>query len=312
MPPSLPDSYAALPTQHIKLSHVPASSPTPTPVLLLTLHRPEKLNAYTQQMSKEMAEVFGMVDIDDRVKVVVLTGSGTKAFCAGADLEIGFKTLEKGAGASRDKDHRDGGGRITLAIHNCRKPTIAAINGSAVGIGITMTLPATIRLATAKAKIGFVFSRRGLIMEAVSSFFLPRLIGHSRALHVTTTGSTYPADHPLLKDLFSEVLPTPEATVARALELADDIARNTSTISTSLMRDLMYRGPDSAEATHLLDSSLIYPLFGNVDNEEGVKSFFQKRSPQFKGSFNDPSNVPAAYPWWSQVDVSSPKTKSKL
>ncbi|KAF3481149.1 enoyl-CoA hydratase/isomerase [Arthroderma uncinatum] len=312
MPPSLPDSYAALPTAHIKLSHVPASSPTPTPVLLLTLNRPEKLNAYTEQMSREMAEVFGMVDIDDRVKVVVLTGSGTKAFCAGADLDIGFKGMGKGGAAERDKDHRDGGGRITLAIHNCRKPTIAAINGSAVGIGITMTLPATIRLATAKAKIGFVFSRRGLIMEAVSSFFLPRLIGHSRALHVTTTGNTYPADHPLLKELFSEILPTPEATVARALELADDIARNTSTLSTSLMRDLMYRGPDSAEATHLLDSSLIYPLFGSRDNEEGVKSFLQKRSAEFKGSFNNPADIPAVYPWWNQVDVSPPKTNSKL
>ncbi|KAM5475450.1 hypothetical protein MauCBS54593_001139 [Microsporum audouinii] len=312
MPPSLPESYAALPTEHIKLSHVPPSSSTPTPVLLLTLNRPEKLNAYTELMSKEIASVLGMVDIDDRVKVIVLTGSGKKAFCAGADLDIGFGGMGKGGAAAREKDHRDGGGRISLAIHNCRKPTIVAINGSAVGVGITMTLPATIRLVTAEAKIGFVFSRRGLIMEAVSSFFLPRLIGYSRALHITTTGSTYPAGHPLLKDLFSEILSTPEATVARALELADDIALNTSTISTSLMRDLMYRGPDSAEATHLLDSSLIYPLFGNKDNEEGVKSFFEKRSPQFKGSFNNPNDVPAAYPWWKQVDVSPPKLNSKL
>ncbi|EGD91853.1 hypothetical protein H112_00455 [Trichophyton rubrum D6] len=312
MSPSLPESYAALPTEQIKLSHVPASSPTPTPVLLLTLHRPDKLNAYTEQMSREIASVFGMVDIDDRVKAVVMTGSGNKAFCAGADLDIGFKGMGTGGAAAREKDHRDGGGRIALAIHNCRKPTIAAINGSAVGIGITMTLPATIRVATAKAKIGFVFSRRGIIMEAVSSFFLPRLIGYSRALHVVTTGLAYPAEHPLLKDLFSELLPTPETTLARALEIADDIACNTSTISTSLMRDLMYRGPDSAEATHLLDSSLIYPLFGNRDNEEGVKSFFEKRSPQFKGSFNNPKDVPAAYPWWNQIDVSPPKLAPKL
>lgn len=187
-----------------------------------------------------------------------------------------------------------------------------ALNGSAVGIGITMTLPATIRLATAGTKIGFVFSRRGLIMEAVSSFFLPRLIGHSRALHLTTTGATYPPDHPLLRDLFSEVLPTGEQTLARALEIAEDIAQNTSTISTSLMRDLMYRGPDSPEATHLLDSAIIYSLFGGKDNEEGIKSFFEKRKPQFKGSLTNPDDVPSIYPWWDPIDVTPRSAKAKL
>lgn len=131
---------------------------------------------------------------------------------------------------------------MSLAIYQCSKPTVIAINGGAVGVGITMTLPAAIRVAYSKAKIGFVFSRRGIIMEAVSSFFLPRLIGMSRAMHLTTTGAVYPAEHPLLSNLFSEVLPSPEATVARALEIADDITKNTSTISTKLMRDLMYRG----------------------------------------------------------------------
>ena len=128
------------------------------------------------------------------------------------------------------------GGRTSLAIHQCSKPTIAAMQGSAVGVGITMCLPACIRVAYAKAKIGFVFSRRGIIMEACSSYFLPRLIGHSRALHLTTTGSVYPADHPLYSTLFSEIMPTPQATLARALELADDVAKNTSTVSTKMMR----------------------------------------------------------------------------
>lgn len=167
-----------------------------------------------------------------------------------------------------------------------------------------MTLPATIRLVSATAKIGFVFSQRGLIMEAASSFFLPRLIGHSRALHLTATGSTYPATDPLLSNLFSEVLPSGEATLARALQLAGEIAANTSTVATSLMRDLMYRGPDSAEDTHLLDSAVIYGMFGQGDNEEGVKSFLEKRKAEFKGSFQStPEDLPQVYPWWKPVDT---------
>lgn len=198
---------------------------------------------------------------------------------------------------------------MSLAIHNCSKPTIAAINGAAVGVGITMCLPATIRLACAQSKIGFVFARRGIIMEACSSYFLPRLIGTSRAMHLVTTGSVYPASHPLLSNLFSEVLPTPEATVARALELADEVAKNTSTISTKLMRDLMYRGPDSAEGAHLLDSKVIFGLFGAKDNEEGVKSFFEKRPPNFQGKM--PDDAPNTYPWWEPVNIASSPRVSK-
>lgn len=191
-----------------------------------------------------------------------------------------------------------------------------ALNGSAVGIGITMTLPAAIRVAYSGAKVGFVFARRGIVMEAASSFFLPRLIGLSRALHLTTTGSVYPANHPLLSSLFSEILPTPEATLARGLEIATEIAENTSTVSTALMRDLMYRGPDSAEATHLLDSRLLWALFGKRDNEEGVRSFFEKRKPVFKGNFNGDNegedDVPDAYPWWKPVDVGVLPRRGKL
>jgi enoyl-CoA hydratase/carnithine racemase len=164
-----------------------------------------------------------------------------------------------------------------------------------------MTLPACIRITCAQAKIGFVFACRGLVLEACSSYFLPRLIGISRALHLTTTGSVYPANHTLLNDLFSEVLPTPEATVARALQLADDIARNTSTVSTKLMRDLIYRGPNSAEATHLLDSRVIHSLFGSRDNDEGVKSFVEKRAPRFEGTLQ--KDAPEAYPWWNPIDT---------
>ena len=171
-----------------------------------------------------------------------------------------------------------------------------------------MTLPACIRVAYAKAKIGFVFARRGLIMEAASSYFLPRLIGLSRALHLCTTGAVYPADHPLFNTLFTEIMPTPEATLARALELADDIAQNTSVVSTKLMRDLMFRGPDSAEGAHLLDSRIIHSMFGSKDNHEGVKSFFEKRPPKFEGNF--PEDAPDGYPWWEPVDITV-KAKAK-
>jgi enoyl-CoA hydratase/carnithine racemase len=146
-------------------------------------------------------------------------------------------------------------------------------------------------------------------MEACSSYFLPRLIGMSRAMHLITTGSVYPASHPLLTNLFSEVLPTPEATVTRALELADEVAKNTSTVSTKLMRDLMYRGADSAEGAHLLDSRVIFGLFESKDNNEGVKSFFEKRPPNFQGKM--PDDAPNAYPWWERVNVASSAKASR-
>ncbi len=193
------------------------------------------------------------------------------------------------------------GGRVSLAVHHCSKPTIAAIQGAAVGVGITMCLPASIRIAYEKAKVGFVFSRRGLIMEACSSFFLPRLIGLSRAVHLTTTGAVYPASHPLFGTLFSETCPTPEATLARAFELAHEIAANTSTVSTKLMRELMYRGADSPEGAHLLDSRIIHGLFGSKDNLEGVGSFLEKRQVNFTGQV--PQDAPDWYPWWSQIDI---------
>ncbi|EER38009.1 enoyl-CoA hydratase/isomerase [Histoplasma capsulatum H143] len=312
----VPASYSALPTRHVKVDHVPASSATATPVLLLTLNRPDKLNAFTGTMAEELISFFNTTDVDDRVKAIVVTGAG-RAFCAGADLEIGFPKSSSGDGSRINPgddgvEHRDGGGRVTLAINSCRKPTIMALNGPAVGIGITMTLPATIRLATRGSKIGFVFSRRGLVMEAASSFFLPRLIGYSRALHLAATGATYPAEHPLFGALFSEVLPTGAETVARALEIAADIAKNTSIVASTLMREMMYRGPGNAEAAHLLDSKVIYGMFGGRENEEGVKSFLQKRPPVFKGSFGNKEDIPDVYPWWTPVDVKQRARAAKL
>ncbi|KAK4988489.1 hypothetical protein LTR50_003893 [Elasticomyces elasticus] len=252
-------------------------------------------------MADELESAFALADVDDRVACVVVTGQG-RLFCAGADLESGFMGTEEGEDVGRrGREHRDGGGRVALAIHRCRKPVIGAINGSAVGVGITMTLPMSIRIVYAEAKIGFVFARRGLVMEACSSFFLPRLIGLSRAMHLTTTGSTYPATSPLFGTLFSETIPDASAVLPRALEIAEEIVKNTSTVSTYLMRELMYRGPDGAEKTHLLDSKILYELISGSDNKEGVKSFLEKRPARFTGTME--KDAPAAYPWWDPVDV---------
>lgn len=294
---SLPSSYAALPFQHIRLSHVPESSPSPTRVILITLYRPKNHNAFTDTMTTDLENAFNLLSLDPRVKAVVVTGHG-RMFCAGADLDAGLSYKH-----DTPRTHRDGGGRVTLAIHRCTKPVIAAINGSAVGVGITMTLPMAIRVVSEKAKIGFVFARRGIVMEAASSYFLPRLIGLSRATHLVTTGEVLPASHPLLRELFSEVLPE-EKVLSRALEIADDVARNTSAVSTTLMRDLMWRGPGTAEATHLLDSKILLELFDGKDKLEGVESFLQKRAPEFKGSMEQ--NAPSVWPWWEKLDTKVP------
>jgi enoyl-CoA hydratase/carnithine racemase len=174
-----------------------------------------------------------------------------------------------------------------------------AINGPAEGFGITITLPATIRIACASAKISFAFARRGLVMEAASSYFLPRLVGMSRALHLVTTGATYTASDPLLSQLFSELLPTPEETVVRALAIAAEITAQTSTVSTKVMRDMMYRGPSTAEEAHLLDSKIFLEILRSMDSEEGMKSFMEKREPEFEGTMKDN----AALEWWKPISV---------
>ncbi|KAL2690945.1 ClpP/crotonase-like domain-containing protein [Phyllosticta citricarpa] len=306
---NIPDSYAALPTKEIKLSHHPETSPTATPVIILTLHRPGKHNAFTETMMEELEQAFQLFDLDDRVRCIVVTGHGN-IFCAGADLERGFGGGKNGPNAERVNDHRDG----VLAIHRCRKPVIGALQGAAVGIGITMTLPMAIRVAYAPAKIGFVFSRRGIVMEACSSYFLPRLIGFARAMHVTTTGATYRADDKIFGPLFSETCERREDVKRRALELADEVAKNTSTVSTALMRDLMWRDKGSAEEQHLLDSKIIYELFSSNDNKEGVASFMEKRPPKFTDTLE--TDPPGAYPWWTPIEtkrtVEAQLSKSKL
>ncbi|KXT05211.1 hypothetical protein AC578_8375 [Pseudocercospora eumusae] len=291
----VPKSYSDLGFTQIKVTNVPESSRDVTPIQLVTLYRPNKYNAFTPTMMSELEHAYTLFDIDDRVKCIVHTGHG-KMFCAGADLDTGFV-----GGQEQNRDHRDGGGRVAMAINRCRKPTIGALNGSAVGVGVTMTLPMNIRIAYKDAKIGFVFARRGLVMEAASSFFLPRLIGTSKALHLCTTGATYPAKHPLLSDLFTEVLDTPDSVLPRALELADEVVKNCSTVSLYLIKELMYRNPGSPEATHLLDSRIVYECFGSKDNKEGVAAFLEKRPVNFQGTVQN--DAPAAWPWWDPIAV---------
>ncbi|KAL9616595.1 MAG: hypothetical protein Q9160_008540 [Pyrenula sp. 1 TL-2023] len=325
----LPASYAALPLQQLRLSHHPSTSHTPTPIVIITLHRPSNNNAFTELMASELVHVYSLLSIDPRVKAIVLRGHGDRIFCAGADLDIGLnggkgkvkssvtrgeeesigtQSGEKDGSAvgsvkpERDSEHRDGGGRVALAIHNCSKPTLCALTGSAVGVGITLTLPCAIRIASSRAKIGFVFARRGIVMEAASCYFLPRLIGLSQATHLVTTGAVYPASHRLLDVLFSEIVEGgAEETMKRTLQIAEEVAEQTSVVSTKLMREMMWRGPDSAEEAHLLTSRVIHGLFGSRDNEEGVGSFLEKRKPDLSGTMEE--DAPAVWPWWMSVDV---------
>jgi enoyl-CoA hydratase/carnithine racemase len=274
---NLPSSYNDLKFTQIQTRH---HDKEPS-VIILTLYRPKNYNAFTDTMREEIEAAYAMFDVDDRVKCIVVTGDG-RMFCAGADLEgNGFGQGTYGEDAEKVQDHRDGyarphlgrrqghiltsnsGGRVTLSIFHCRKPTIGALQGSAVGIGITMTLPMNIRIAYKNAKIGFVFARRGLIMEACSSFFLPRLVGHSRAMQAITTGATYLASDKIWDGLFSEVVDRPEDVLPKALEVAEDVVKNTSSVSTYLMKELMWRDAGSPEAQHLLDSRVIYELFGS-------------------------------------------------
>ncbi|KAL4929205.1 enoyl-CoA hydratase/isomerase family protein [Aspergillus undulatus] len=301
-PISIPQSYESLPTKHIKISHYPSGSATATPVVIVTLNRPEKRNAFTQDMAEDLENVYTLFDRDERVRVVVLTGAGS-TFCAGADLEIGFQ-VEDG----RAKVHRDTGGRVALAVHKCRKPTIAAMQGSAVGVGMTMVLPAVIRIAHETSKYGFVFARRGITMESCSSYFLPRLIGHSRANYLVSTGGVFPSTSQHFGGLFAETMPEQSQVLPRALALATEIAENVSPQASALNRELMWRGPESPEEAHLLESEVIYERFLSADKKEGVTAFFEKRKPTFSGDVD--KSLPGSYPWWPDVNIDPPASSA--
>lgn len=278
------------------------------PVLTLTLNRPDKLNAYTATMGLELENAFRAADEDDSVRAIVVTGAG-KHFCAGADISSGAGAFDTSSGQSqsmgsaetreRRASQTSGGGGFVGAIYNCRKPSIAAFNGAAVGVGLTLTLPMDIRIAAAGARFGFVFARRGLVPEAASAWFLPQIVGLSTALKWCLTGEMFRAEDALAAGLVTEVHPADQV-LARAKQLAREIAEETSAISVALTRQMLWRlsqAPDYREALKA-DGPLIVSLGKSPDVREGVMAFLEKRKPKFPSKVS--SDMPPSYPWWKE------------
>ena len=270
-------------------------------ILTLTLNRPDQLNAFTSQMREELIDAFDRADADDQVRAIIVTGAG-RAFCAGADLSAGVETFDYQArdGQSLAKQHRDGGGRLTLRIFESIKPVIAAINGPAVGIGVTMTLAMDIRIAAQNAKFGFVFTRRGIVPEACSSWFLPRIVGISQALDWILSGRIFPADEAMRSGLVKSSHPSDDL-VSVARDLAKDIAENTSAVSVALARQMLWRALGAAHPmeAHKVESPAIYHAGRSADAREGITAFLEKRPAKFT---DKPSyDMPPFYPWWEEI-----------
>ncbi|MEL7689128.1 crotonase/enoyl-CoA hydratase family protein [Citromicrobium bathyomarinum] len=280
------------------------------PIATITLFRPEKMNAFTHQMRDEIIEAIDITDADDAVRAVIVTGDGERAFCAGADL-----TPPKNPdGTSKhvfsdpttvddlsDPLVRDGGGRLVLRLFNSQKPLIGACNGVAVGVGATMQLPFDMRLCSDHARFGFVFAKRGITPEACSSWFLPRLVGMSRALEWCMTGRIFDASEAFDAGLVRSVHPQGELMDA-ARALASEIAENASPISVAMTRAMLWRlsAEDHPMKAHRIDSRSIYRLSRGADAKEGIASFLEKRPPDFTGKVS--TDMPDFYPWWQEPE----------
>jgi enoyl-CoA hydratase/carnithine racemase len=279
-------------------------------ILTLTLNRPDKLNAFNATMQQELIDAFDRADRDDGVRAVIVTGAG-RAFCAGADLSSGADTFDRDARRGpvqrlpdgsvdySDPQVRDGGGQVTLRIFKCLKPVIAAVNGAAVGIGVTMQLAMDIRIASEQARFGFVFSQRGIVPEAASSWFLPRIVGISQALEWCYTGRVFPAQEALAGHLVSKVVPADQL-LPTARALAQEIAAKTAPVSIALIRQMMWRmlGADDPMEAHKIDSRGIYDRGRSADVKEGVTSFLEKRPAQFADKVSE--HMPSYFPWWGE------------
>ena len=271
-------------------------------IATITLHRPDKMNAFTGRMMHEIMSALDSTDADDNVKVVIFTGAG-RAYCAGADLSSGGEAVAKGGSEVQTKQGvpRDGGGLVSLRIFNSLKPVIGAINGAAVGVGVTMTLPMDIRLASESAKFGFVFAKRGIIPEACSSYFLPRLVGIQQATEWVYTGRVFSADEALAGGLVRSVH-APEELLPAAHELAREIADNTAPVSVALSRRMMWRmlGASHPMEAHRVDSRGIMERGRSADSKEGVMSFLEKRAAVYPDLVSD--GLPDIFPNWDEPE----------
>ena len=267
-------------------------------VLTITLNRPDRLNAFTPVMGRELLAALDRADADDEVRVVVVTGAG-RGFCAGADLAGGGETFDYRARETGDAVPRDGGGLLSLRLFECRKPVIAAINGPAVGVGATMTLPMDIRLAADDARIGFVFARRGIVPEACSSWFLPRLVGISRAMEWVASGRVFSAQEGLEAGLLRSLHPGREALMEAAYALAAEIVDNAAPVSVALARQLMWRmlGAEHPMLAHRADSRGMFARGQSADAQEGITAFLEKRPAHFPDRVSD--GLPDIFPGWA-------------
>jgi enoyl-CoA hydratase/carnithine racemase len=275
-------------------------------VATLTLNRPDKMNAFTGQMMLDMIAAFDATDADDSVGAVIVTGAG-RAFCAGADLSAGGSTFDSEARVARgergrsegDERIRDGGGRLTLRIFESLKPVIAAVNGAAVGVGATMQLPMDIRLASSEARYGFVFTRRGITLEACSSYFLPKVVGMQTALEWAYTGRVFPASEAHERGLVRS-LHAPDELLPAAKAIAREIVDNTSPVSVALTRQMLWRmaGADHPMEAHKVDSRAIFRRGASADAREGVTAFLEKRPAKFPLTVS--KDMPDFFPWWEE------------
>jgi len=275
-------------------------------IATISLHRPDKLNAYNAQMRLELEALFDETDADDNVRVVIVTGAG-RAFCAGADLSSGGNTFDRNAhpgdplrASLRMGDvYRDGGGTTTLRMYKSLKPIIGAINGAAVGIGVTMQLSMDVRMASTAARFGFVFARRGITPEAASSWYLPRLVGMQTALEWCLTGRVFGAEEALARGLVRSVH-APDELLAAARALAREIADNTAPVSIALTRQLLWRMAAAPHPmfAHRIDSRSIQARGQSADAREGVSAFLEKRPAIFQDRVS--SDLPSFFPWWEE------------
>jgi enoyl-CoA hydratase/carnithine racemase len=267
-------------------------------VLTITLNRPEKLNAFNAAMSVELIDAIGRADADDAVRAIIVTGAG-RAFCAGADLSAGAESFARFAGDEPNPDtpDSDSGGRVALALFDCKKPLIAAVNGPAVGVGATMTLPMDVRLAAEGSRFGFVFTRRGIVPEACSSWFLPRVVGISQASEWVLTGRLFGAAEALQGGLVSRVL-APEELLPAAVALAREIADHTSAVSVAVARQMLWKmlGAAHPADAHRIESQGIQHMGTSADCREGVLAFLEKRPARF--TMRASRDMPPFYPWW--------------